>query len=148
MVGIKETVLNDGEYNFKRIPQMWVEAHRDGWVQRIFELSNGNPWGVMGAISDYTDTHLDYYIAASSDIKKPKYMDELFVEKSLWVIFSCIGRNTIQPTWKRIYGEWFPLSGFEHTGGAEIEWYSDGDVADEKYLTEIWIPIKKQEVKH
>ena len=143
LVGIKETVLNDGIYNFQRIPQMWAEANQNGMVQRIFELSNGNPCGMMGAITYSNDT-IDYYIAVSSDENLPDGMNELIVEKSTWAIFPCIGRHTIQPAWKRIYGEWFPSSGFEHTGGAEIEWYSEEDPSAEDYLTEIWIPIKKQ----
>lgn len=143
LVGIKETVLNDGVYNFQRIPQIWVEAHQSGAVQKIFELSNRNPCGMMGAIANYTENTLDYYIAASLDEDLPEGMTELIVEKSMWAVFPCIGRHTIQPIWKRIYGEWFPLSGFEHTGGAEIEWYSEEDPSAEDYLTEIWIPVKK-----
>ena len=143
LVGIKETILNDGVYNFQRIPQIWVESHQNGVVQRIFELSNRNPCGMMGAVTNYTDTTIDYYIAVSSDREPPDGMAEFIVEKSMWAIFPCIGRHTIQPTWKRIYGEWFPSSGFEHTGGTEIEWYSEEEPAAENYLTEIWIPIKK-----
>lgn len=143
LVGIKETVLNDGIYNFQRIPQMWNEAHQNGMVQKIFELSNRNPCGMMGAVTNYIDATIDYYIAVSNDKDLPENMTELIVEKSMWAVFPCIGRHTIQPTWKRIYGEWFPSSGFEHTGGTEIEWYSEEDTASEDYLSEIWIPIKR-----
>lgn len=59
----------------------------------------------------------------------------------LWVIFPCYERKNIQPVWKRIYGEWFPGSGYEHSGGVEVEWYSDGDLDADDYLTEIWIKL-------
>lgn len=147
LIGIKETVYNDGINNFIRIPKMWQEAHKKGKVEEIFKLSNGTVWGVMGALSNYTDDSVDYYIASTSDEPIPKGMEELHVEAGLWVIFSCYGSESIQPIWKRIYGEWFPMSGYEYSGGTEIEWYSDGELDASNYLTEIWIPIKKERKK-
>lgn len=97
----------------------------------------------MGALANYTQNTVDYYIALTSDINPPNSMAKLSVEEGLWVIFPCYGRQNIQPTWKQIYGEWFPGSGYELSGGAEIEWYSDGDLDSKNYLTEIWIPIKE-----
>ena len=142
LVGIKETVYNDGINNFIRIPRMWQEARESGKIMEIYKLSDEKLWGVMGALYNYTQDTVDYYIASTSEEPVPEGMAELRVEESLWVIFSCYGRKNIQPLWKRIYGEWFPMSGYEHSGGAEIEWYSDGDLDSEDYLTEIWIPIK------
>ena len=142
-VGIKETVYNDGIYNFIRVPKMWEEAREKGMIEDIFKLSDGKLWGVMGALANYTQNTVDYYIVATSDEAVPENMVELYVEEGLWVIFPCYGRRNIQPVWKRIYGEWFPGSGYEHSGGVEVEWYSDGDLDADDYLTEIWIPIKE-----
>lgn len=44
---------------------------------------------------------------------------------------------------KRIFIEWLPNSGYDHDEGPEIEWYSNGDMNSDNYLSEIWIPIKK-----
>lgn len=143
LVGIKETMLYDSIYSFQRIPQFWGESHQNGMVKKIFELSNKEPCSIMGAVT-YKDNTLDYYIAVSTDKKLPDGMTELIVGKSMWVIFSCYGQHTIQPTWRRIFGEWFPSSGYEHSGGVEIEWYAENaDSTTDEYLTEIWIPIKK-----
>lgn len=142
-VGIKETVYNDGVNNFIRVPRMWQEARENGMIEDIFKLSDGRLWGVMGALANYTQDTVDYYIVATSDEAVPDDMVELYVEEGLWVIFPCHGRKNIQPVWKRIYGEWFPGSGYEHSGGVEVEWYSDGDLDADDYLTEIWIPIKE-----
>ena len=37
----------------------------------------------------------------------------------------------------------FRAPDYEHSGGVEVEWYSDGDLDADDYLTEIWIPIKE-----
>ena len=122
---------------------MWEEAREKGVVADIFKLSDGKLWGVMGALTNYTQDTVDYCIVSTSGEAVPEGMIELYVEEGLWVIFPCYGRENIQPIWKRIYGEWFPGSGYEHSGGVEVEWYSDGDLDAEDYLTEIWIPIKE-----
>lgn len=107
LIGIKETIYNDGINNFIRVPQMWQEARESGKIMEIFKLSDGKLWGVMGALANYTQDTLDYYIVSTSEEAVPKDMIELNVEDGLWVIFSCYGRQNIQPLWKK-----FMVSGF------------------------------------
>jgi len=47
----------------------------------------------------------------------------------------------IQDTYRRIFGEWFPTSSYEHAGGPELEVYPPGDRASPGYVCEVWIPI-------
>lgn len=44
---------------------------------------------------------------------------------------------------QRIYGEWFPSSGWEHAPAPEFEIYPPGDVQAPDYRSEIWIPLQK-----
>jgi AraC family transcriptional regulator len=145
-VGKKETVSVAGGQNFVRIPQIWQEVMRDGVFEKIAELSNGNPSGVLGICADFKEEQLDYYVASASAEKTPAGLDELLIPAGLWVVFECVGPmpKAIQEVWKRVYTEWFPSSGYEHAGGAELEWYSDGDGSAEDYVSEIWIPIIKK----
>jgi AraC family transcriptional regulator len=145
-VGKKETVSTVGGQNFTRIPKIWQEVDENGMYEKIFQLSNENPTGVLGICTNFKEEQLDYYIASSSDSETPQGMDELDVPAGLWVVFECVGPmpKAIQDVWKRIYTEWFPSSGYEHAGGSEIEWYSDGDADAEDYVSEIWIPIIKK----
>lgn len=145
-VGKKETVPTINGQNFERVPQIWQEVMKDGTFEKICKLSNGNPSGVLGICVDFENEHLNYYIASSTADKVPEGMEELYVPAGLWVVFECVGPlpKSLQEVWKRIYTEWFPSSGYEHAGGAEIEWYSDGDGSAEDYVSEIWIPIVKK----
>jgi AraC family transcriptional regulator len=144
-VGKKETVSKVDGQNFIRIPKIWQELGEDTFNE-ILQLSNNNPTGVMGICANFIENALDYYIASSSNDKVPENMEELVVPAGLWVVFQCVGPmpNAMQAVWKRIYTEWFPSSGYEHAGSAEIEWYSDGDGSKEDYVSEIWIPIVKK----
>lgn len=145
-VGKKEAVTNTNGANFVRVPKIWDEVFQDGSFDKIMALSNGEPSGVMGICANFRDAEFDYFIASATDKDIPEGMDELKVAAGLWVVFECVGPmpDAIQAVWKRIYSEWFPSSGYEHAGTAEIEWYSDGDGDAEDYRSEIWIPIKKK----
>jgi AraC family transcriptional regulator len=146
-VGKKEAVGCVGGQNFLRIPQIWEEVCREGIYDKILELSNGSPTGVLGICANFRDKEFDYFVASSSDVEAPMGMYELLVPAGLWVVFQCVGPMpaAIQEVWKRVYTEWFPSSGYEHAGGAELEWYSDGDGDSKDYLSEIWIPIVKKQ---
>jgi AraC family transcriptional regulator len=145
-VGKKEAVSCIGGQNFLRIPQLWQEISTGGTYDKLIALSNGNPTGVLGICANSRGDDFDYFIASSSDAEVPKGMEELVIPAGLWVVFQCVGPmpKAIQEVWKRIHTEWFPTSGYEHTGGAELEWYSDGDSDADDYLSEIWIPIVKK----
>ncbi len=145
-VGRKEAISNKDGINFVRIPQIWEELDEDGSFDRIMELSNQEPSGVMGICANFRESEFDYFIASATDKDIPEGMDELRVETGLWVIFECVGPmpDAIQAVWKRVYSEWFPSSGYEHAGTAEIEWYSDGDGSAADYRSEVWIPIEKK----
>jgi AraC family transcriptional regulator len=62
-----------------------------------------------------------------------------------WAVFRDKGPMpaSIQETWKRIYGEWFPASQYEHSGGPELEVYPEEDQPGEMPY-EIWIPVKRK----
>jgi AraC family transcriptional regulator len=145
-IGKKEAVNCVGGQNFLRIPQIWQEVCEAGTFDQIMALSNGSPSGVLGICANFRDKEFDYFIASSSDELCPEGMDELVIPEGLWVVFQCVGPmpTAIQDVWKRVYTEWFPSSGYEHAGGAELEWYSDGDGDAEDYISEIWLPIIKK----
>ena len=74
------------------------------------------------------------------------------IPKFTWAIFSCIGptNEKMQEINERIFKEWLPNSNdYEIAAGYNIEVYSDPKdykkgVNDEKYYSEVWIPIKRK----
>ncbi|TCT16214.1 GyrI-like small molecule binding protein [Natranaerovirga pectinivora] len=73
-----------------------------------------------------------------------------FVEKEVpsatWAVFESIGPlpKAMQDIWRRIFSEWFPATGYEHADAPELEVYLPGNISDEDYKCEIWIPIIKK----
>ena len=65
-----------------------------------------------------------------------------------WVKFRCTGPlpTAMQAVNSRIYSEWLPNNPeYEIAMGANIEWYTKGDVQALDYMSEIWIPVQHRE---
>ena len=50
-----------------------------------------------------------------------------------------------QKVFQRIFSEWFPATGYAHSGGPEIEVYLPGDPTSSQYRCQVWVPVIKQE---
>lgn len=146
LVGIKENVSTIDGYNFRRIPEIWDESIKNGSCEKIRGLCDGERLGIIGACTRFDNDSFNYYIAAETSKEAPEVMEALEVNSETWAVFDCMGIEDMKAIWKKIYTDWFPTSGYQHSGGVEIEWYPDGDgeCMSEEYLCQIWIPIIKK----
>lgn len=144
LVGVKEAITTANGENFIKVPKVWERLWNEGVYEEITALANGSPRGVMGVCTNFRQGEFDYYVAVSSDRVVPDNMEAIEVRAGTWVAFECKGVQGIQDTFKRLYSEWFPTSGYEHSGGPEIEWYPGEDTDTEAFACEVWIPIIKK----
>jgi AraC family transcriptional regulator len=143
--GIRTSTKN-GE-NHREITAFWEESNKNGFSKEL--AKNCGPLGLVGICMDYDNEYeeLTYFIGAEKNIDNiPSDWEERRIPSATWAVFPVHGPmpDAIIKVWERIFSEWFPSAGYEHTGGPEMEVYlSDGDPASEDYYSEIWIPIKK-----
>lgn len=147
VVGMKEEFSCVNGENLKGIPQMWGKVNGDGTDQKLLKENNGPVKGLLGICVDKTavkENHIDYWIATSHEGGEVQGLESLYVPKAKWAVFGVHGAmpHAMQETWKKIYSEWFPSSGYENAGGPELEVYHDGNPNKEDYYSEIWIPVK------
>ncbi|MFR3729945.1 GyrI-like domain-containing protein [Lacrimispora sp.] len=146
LIGYKERLsMVDGK-NFERIPKIWDEVCDDGRYEKLLNLNDNKELYCLGVCANGSNHEFDYYIATGSESPLLEGMSELIVPAAAYVIFECVGKlpEGQQKVWKRIFTEWFPQSGYELTGGPQIEWYSDDDPSLESYRSQIWIPVMKK----
>ncbi|MDX9784802.1 MAG: GyrI-like domain-containing protein, partial [Spirochaetia bacterium] len=77
----------------------------------------------------------------------PKAWDRIAVPVSTWAKFTSRGplSKNFQDVIKRIYSEWFPASGREHSDTPELEYYPDlPDTEAHDYWCEYWVPLIKE----
>ncbi len=148
IVGIKREYSLLNEENLKGIPVFWKEVNEDGTNDVLFSLNNGTIKGVLGVCvtdNDVKSTQtMDYWIATTYDGDVPEGLAEFEIPSSKWAVFEVHGAmpQSMQNTWKQIFSEWFPSSGYEHAGTPELEVYSDDDPFNPNLYSEIWIPVK------
>ncbi|MGN7175790.1 AraC family transcriptional regulator [Paenibacillus sp. FSL R5-0490] len=147
VAGIKKEFSLVNEENLAGIPKLWDEVNSNGTSDKLFKLNNGDIKGILGVCVDNRSQKpesMDYWIAASFEGEKPDSFDTLQVPASKWAVFEVHGAmpHAMQNTWKKIFSEWFPSSGYEHVAAPELEVYTAGDASDPDYYSEIWIPVK------
>ncbi|TFD93592.1 AraC family transcriptional regulator [Jeotgalibacillus sp. R-1-5s-1] len=147
LTGVKREVSMENGENTREIPKLWQEVNQDGTTAELVAMNDGEIKGVLGVCVDKSSERpylLDYWVAASHNGEGNERFEKLELPPSKWAVFGVKGAmpHAIQGMWKRIYSEWFPVSGYKHAGTPDLEVYPDGDPMSEDYYCEIWIPVK------
>lgn len=141
IIGVCEPLHREIEKNFEVVPQMWQNAVTDGTIQRLADMINGEPMGMLG-ICICNEENWRYFIAVASSHGIDSTLQEYIVPAATWAIFSGSGSaQSIQELEKRIMTEWLPTSGYEYGNAPDVEVYLNLDPKNTKY--EVWIPVEK-----
>lgn len=132
----------------QEIPLFWQEHYEKGNGKYICGMFGINIDEKMGHDS------FEYMIADLYDPKEE--VPEGFVTRTIpaftWAVFSCDGPmpTALQDVNTKIFSEWLPaLKEYEFAAGYCVEMYDAADkypkgTQDEKYHSEIWIPVRKK----
>ena len=147
VVGKKNKVTTENEENFSLIPKFWDECNSNGSMDWF--CKKAGRLGVMGVCTDLSNCCDGYfhYLIAVEKINEPipqGYVVET-IPAAKWAVFESVGPmpDALQNLVKRIFGEWFPSTGYQHDKGPELEIYGEGDMTSTDYRCEYWVPIKK-----
>lgn len=141
IIGISAPLHKEIESNFTIVPQMWQEAAMNGTIQKLSEMMDAKPYGLLGVSACGDEEDWRYFIAVSSAKEAPEF-EEYVIPASTWAVFPGEGTNqSIQELEQRIVTEWLPTSGYEYANAPDIEVYLNPDPQNAKY--EVWIPVTK-----
>lgn len=144
---IKVSCVNNEHY--AKIPEFWSQCQKNGVYSLLISLDTGNPKGVFGLFGFYDkdSNEIEYSIMVISNKSVPTGFTEIILPETTWAVFDCRGRvpQSIHKGWKYLNEEWLLKYPFKHAPCPELEWYSDGNVYSEDYLSQIWIPILEEE---
>jgi AraC family transcriptional regulator len=130
----------EGGQNLREIPKYWETCSQDGTTERLLDLIRPDDT-MYGICTDYGNNgEFTYLVAVEAPPEKAapdSGFEASIIPGNTWAVFTCT-LPEIQPTWARIFQEWLPSSGYEVTGGPELEKYvMQGD----ELVCEIWIPV-------
>jgi AraC family transcriptional regulator len=141
--------------NLQKIPAFWQEYLQNGWSHRIpnrvhrespvelgichsFDMESGTFTYMIGMEVEHFEGVPDdlvcreFMAAEYAVFTTPKVPHEQF-------------SSSIQSTWKSIFEEWFPHSGYEHAGTPEFELYDERCHPDRPEVQmDIYIPVKRR----
>lgn len=114
-----------GENN-QKIEAFWNESNQNGLSKEL--AKNCGPLGLLGICIDFDkqQENLTYLIAAEKNIDQiPVEWETRQIPAATWAIFPVHGAmpDAMPKVWDRIFSEWFPATGYEHSGGPEMEVY-------------------------
>lgn len=131
----------------KEVPKFW-----DEFFQKEMNESVCGLYGI-NMDKEMAGNEFEYMIADNYDENKevPAGCITKVIPAHTWAIFACIGdsKKVLPKINQQIFSEWLPNSKeYEIAEGYNIELYTDpsdlpNGVCDEKYYSEIWIPVKK-----
>ena len=141
IVGVFAPLEKEIENNFMVVPNLWQEAAQNGTIEKLAQMMDTEPMGLLG-VSVCNDTEdWKYYIAVASS-KEDEALDTYVVPAATWAVFPGEGTNrSVQDLERRIVTEWLPTSGYEYDDAPDIEVYLNADPQNAKY--EVWIPVRK-----
>jgi AraC family transcriptional regulator len=146
---IKTSSLN-GE-NFKAIPQFWGAYMGDGRMQKLHGenfVKNHAEYGVC--LPEDADGGFEYVIGV--ELKEDTTADGGYycceIPAAAYAVFTTPEADAagfsgaIQQTWKDIFSQWFPQSGYRiDEAGLSFELYDERSMSDTSKVCEIWIPV-------
>jgi AraC family transcriptional regulator len=132
--------------NMKAPAQFWVDFRQ---TKDIFVLAklNGAKVGpvtggqALGVVFEVNTEDFKYGIAVEKIGETvPEGFEVIHIPALTWAVFDVLGVMP-QAIWQvsnRIYGEWFPSTGYESASGTKLEVY----VPDGNNYCQIWVPLK------
>ena len=132
IVGVSHPLDRELEKNFEAVPRMWGQAAADGTIQRLAELMDSPPMGLLGVSACGDREEWRYFIAVASSQEAGEW-ETYTVPAATW---------SLQDLERRIVTEWLPTSGYEYGDAPDIEVYLNADPQNAAY--EVWLPVVKK----
>ncbi|MFC6334801.1 helix-turn-helix domain-containing protein [Paenibacillus septentrionalis] len=148
VVGIKNkvTAIEMGEH--PGVEEVWLKTTKETYNE-LKSLNDAEPFGMLHVdvgegvrqSRDY-----DYYMSVATTKPCPSHLSALTIPGQTWAVFQ-IKIPWSKEKWHRIYGEWFPSSGYEQIEGPTFQVGPEIEVGAKQIYTEVdvelWLPVAK-----
>lgn len=142
----RQAVITAEQDLTRAIPALWSRCQQDGSYASLITMDKGQPSGIFGMLQEQDDAMV-YTLQVISDARDVDGYVNISLPAATWAIFECCGPipQAIQHCWKYLHEEWLVQYPFEHADLPDLEWYSEGNIFDEHYTSQIWIPVTRRE---
>ena len=132
--------------NFKDIPKWWQEFMASPDCGEMTSLSGNRPGAITGGVmlgvcyGEVDTGEFSYGIAVElPEGISPGKFEKMMIPATTWAVFDCTLAD-LQDITRRIFGEWYMSTGYDHPGTPDLEVYlPEGEGQDMK--CRIWAPV-------
>ena len=127
-------------------PSAWNQLFEEQSLETLVSLGNGQSYGIC---SDVKEGEIINYMAGYdvTDQRKAKALGLTImeIEPAEYAIIPVKGPipRSIHQAWKYVLENFFPETGYRHSGAPDFEVYAEGEMDSPDYEMELWIPIVK-----
>ncbi len=144
VVGKAKKISTKDGINFTQVPEFWQDCVQDKTKDRLTPYCETDTCLGICLDMDMKQEQFVYMLAVESDraSESAEFVTRT-IPASTWAVFTVVGHmpTAMKQVWDRIWQEWFPATGYEHAGTAELEVYLPGNPSMADYRSEVWIPI-------
>ena len=143
--GVWTEVSGDMQTAFRQVPEFCRRCDEDGTVDKLNRLlGRFSDNYTLSALYGHTEESFRYMLCnfLPQGMEVPEGFTLLEVPEADWAVFD-VPECEMQRVWPRVYGEWFPDSGYELAQGPQFEMYY-GLAEHRNGFGEIWLPVKKK----
>jgi AraC family transcriptional regulator len=152
VIGYELRTSNHDGRNYREIPAFWQTYLTERLYERIPNRVHTESGVELGICTDFDMETGEFSYIIGMEVNGFDGVPEGMACRSFpvaeYAVFTTPQfSSSIQNTWKAIFGEWFPQSGYQHAGTAEFELYDErcrGDL-NELVQMDIYIPVKPVE---
>jgi AraC family transcriptional regulator len=148
-----KTRAKDGE-NTNAIPQFWKDCMADGRHEKLHGESFVKSHNDYGACFPENPENGEFEYVIGVEVKDNHDVPDGYhvstIPEALFAVFSTPPADdagfspAIQGTWKYIFSEWFPKSGYEFDGnGVDFELYDERCMSATGKVCDIYIPVTR-----
>jgi AraC family transcriptional regulator len=145
IIGFEMKTKAREDLNHPEISAFWEKIMKEELLEKIPNKVDQNQYGICADMNSADNTFV-YIIGheVSSMDNVPGGMIARTIPEAEYALFTVKGvfPKSIQDAFKFIYKEWFPKSGYKHTGAPEFEYY-DHRCCQEIPEMDIYIPVVK-----
>jgi AraC family transcriptional regulator len=149
-----KTTVNGGQ-NKTEIPKFWMEYLSDGRCKKLHGENFVKSHTEFGACFPENPENGEFVYVIGVEVKDgceiPGDYHVCVIPEALYAVFSSPPTDEanfskeIQGTWKYIYSEWFPNSGYEFANGkVDLELYDKNNMGEKGNICDIYIPVVKK----
>ena len=154
IAGFPIKTKTENDENLLKIPEFWQECMDNGRLDKLHAerfAKNNSEYGACFP-ENPENGEFEYVIGieVTDAYKIPKKYHTCTLPEALYAVFTSPPSDdegfsvSVQGTWKYIYSEWFPYSGYEFMENAvDFELYDERSNNDTGKVMDIFIPVRK-----